>query len=274
VKYSPSDLTIVSGARIQESDSLAVERRRALVALHRRYGYGLSAWGTESIFVDFGSDPSLGALPYKTIRAESEIWNESAAKNLGLAEVQTRLVAFTNADTWVSANTVEKTLECVNREAGDKPFILQGYRWEVPRLLTRKVLSGEEVSLEALENFSVPHGYPKPPIGEWQVCPVEIARDIGGFDERMTGANSYGGMDTDFHERARALCLMRGGVEILTRKIPILHPYHYAERPYSPNRELARENITRFIQEGTEESLRWDSKIRSGAEREEVGAAA
>lgn len=256
-------------------------KRKALVRLHLWHlRETMRLVRIHSVFVDLGSDPKIetpevGGRDARYHFEPAYSWNESLAKNIGLSMVETPLVAFTNADTWITFRTIQRTLDIIDADAGEKPFILNGYRWEVPRLLTDRAIQGQTLDLNTIEGLSVPHAYPKLPIGEWQVCKTETARAISGFDERMTGANSYGGMDVDFHERARAWVLREGGVEILSRKIPVLHPHHWAERPASPNTEIGRDNLLRFIQSGETETLRWDFQTRTpaGAENDEAASA-
>lgn len=277
--YSPHELTVVSAARLTPEDSCSLDLREGLIRLHLWFLRETSRLlGVRTVFVDYGSNPKIRTPTFAegswgtTIWSPADEWNEPMAKNIGLEAVETPLVAFTNADTWITFRTVRRTLEIIEKDAGDRPFILNGYRWEVPRLITRMALSGGQIDLNFTEGVSVPHAFPKLPIGEWQVCRTEDARSIGGFDERMRG---YGWMDTDFHERARALVLMLGGVEILNRKIPVLHPHHYAKRPYSDNREIGRKTLLDFISTGETESLRWDSQTKKavGVENDEVAAA-
>jgi len=253
--WGPKDITVVSAARIDPRDT--APNRVSLVRKHLEWQSHLDC---PAIFVHLGIGSGLEYPKSKNLfvhEIERSEWDESRAKNIGLAWVETPLVAFTNADTLISASALYLTL----KRCPPGSFILQGYRWEIPRLVPvpLDLYAGESSRerrhlLAEMIALSVPHAGGKLAMGEWQVCPTELARSIGGFDEGMKG---YGGMDTDFHERARAAALMAGGVEILTRDIPVLHQYHYAERPRSPNHERRYANITRFLRERTPESLKW-----------------
>lgn len=192
---------------------------------------------------------------------ERDYWSETEAKNIGLDRSSSPLVAFTNADTLVTENTVARTCDVIGEA---EYFVLQGYRWEIPRSVTARILSSEldttvGSDLDLIENLSIPHAFPHNPTGEWQVAPAELARAVGGFDERMSGpgAKGYGGLDTDFHDRAACLAEKRGGGPIVSRKIPILHLHHYAERPLSANHAQRRTNLEVFAHSGAGEALNW-----------------
>lgn len=249
--YSPSDVTVISAARICGEDSC--NRRLPLVEAHLRVLAETKNYTKlKHIFVDMGSEDPIGNTGEDSIYLDVDYWSESRAKNEALSMVETPLVAFTNADTLVYPETLQRTFEIV----GDyKHFILQGYRWEVPRDVTYQIVSGQcnpWIDRHLIQNLSIPHCGPKLAMGEWQVGSTEDFRKIGGFSEDMLG---YGGMDTDIHDRMYALT----GREYNTRSIPLLHLYHHAERPLSPNHQLRRERLMKFVYSGDKKDLNWQN---------------
>lgn len=260
--------TVVSALRLC-GDSRLNEIRREMGKYHLLSLKPLLEAGGKHVFVDCGSDPilekylSAHSPASQYIRLESDRWMESRSKNRGLREVKTDWVAFTNADTILHPDVFNRTGEIIG---DNEHFILQGYRWEAPWEISRNILAGawgwpfKKDEWAALHNLSVPHSFPRNPTGEWQVTTTDIAEAVYGFDERMDGegAASYGGMDTDFHDRAGMLAIRRGGAYLLSRRIPVVHFHHHAFRPFNAaNHALRRENLYRFIEEGTEESLVW-----------------
>lgn len=273
----PDELTVVSALKLSDQDSCAQDKRIAMFNAHHRslvksnretgvqFLHVITPKVREKLFgkVDLHTtttDPETGAVFFTCTSLMDKIpWNESKFKNKGLASVDTKYVAFTNADTIVLPETIERTIELI---PDHEDVIIQGLRWEVPRQVSRWIMESQSEMTgqfwKVVKNLSIPHAFPKNATGEWQVTSVEVAREIGGFDERMTGANSYGGMDTDFHERCRAYLLGTSrGKEITSRAIPILHLHHYAERPYSPNNIIRQRNLWRYIESGNVEDLDW-----------------
>lgn len=214
--------------------------------------------------IDFGSEKELSDLPDFVIRTKKDYWSESEAKNFGFVlgfDPRRPVIAFTNADTLVTMHTLERTCEVIQDHSR---FVVQGLRWEIPRYATTSILAGEldpaaPADLKLIENLSVPHAYPHNPTGEWQVADFDTVHAISGFDQRMTGpgAQGYGGMDTDFHDRAGCMAEMNGGIAMVSRKIPILHLHHYAARPLSANHDRRRMNLEVFAHLGTAEALDW-----------------
>ena len=255
-------------------DTCAVTLRRQLRALHTtaldRLCFQGMKWIHTVLYKPEPDEIAAVSLEHpgtdgnaRTEFFEAESWSESYAKNRGLEAVKTPLVAFTNADTILDKPTLDMTLRLIEH-SGFEDFILQGMRWEIPRQATNRLIEGKMSVLQdfsQLASLSVPHAFPKQAIGEWQVTRTQTAWSIGGFDERMVGANAYGGMDTDFHERCRAwnsvVHKIPNGGEIVSRDIPVLHPFHYAERPFSPNNAIRHANLERFIELGTPEALDW-----------------
>lgn len=255
--FAPRDITIISAARLCKEDSCL--SRKGLVDLHLKIMRETCNYlDCKFVFVDHGSDNPIEPVndPHFTwIREDVNFWDESRAKNIALDRVETDLVAFTNADMLIYPETIQMTLEVIGNP---DHFILQGYRWEVPRDITRQILNGNDAwrDRHIIQNLSVPHAGPKLAMGDWQVAYTKDVRSIGGYDERMKG---YGGMDTDLHDRMYALT----GHDIHTREIPALHLYHYAERPLSPNHALRRETIKQFIKSGSKKDLDWRNSLKS-----------
>lgn len=260
----PEDLTILIAIRAGE-DQQGMVRRHIHAAQLSTLEYFASR-GVKILRIDYGSNPPLDAPPpwiTPVVIETDEPWNEPKAKNIGLKLVQTPYTAISNADVLFPPGVLDRTLNALRLNGFPKHFILQGIRWEMPRLLTDMAYSelmkegGVDHSLKMAENLSIPASIPRLATAEWQVFRTEDALAIGGMDERMNG---YGASDSDFHDRMRLYIMAKFknlNCEIICRTIPILHGFHYGERPRSPHHDLRKQNILKFIQSGKVEDLRW-----------------
>lgn len=244
--YRPSDLTIVSAAREGSFDP-------ELLAVHlKTVGRTAKETGVKHLFVDLGSDPPLADVypGSSMVHVESDYWSEAKAKNAAIDRVDTPLVAFTTTDTMVYPETIQMTIELVETLV---MFVLQGYCWEVPRDLTRRILTGEcDPCREShvIKNLSVPRFGPQLPGPEWQVSTVEYAKKVGGFSEDMVRA---GGFEIDFHDRMYALTRR----EILTRDVPIMHLFNRSSGQTQDTSEPRRDRLMKFLHSGKAGDLDW-----------------
>lgn len=233
------NLTVVSwGSFRRDGDSKNFASKQ--VALMRAYG-------VNHIFVDIGSESPLSTA---TIFMEGA--SEAEAKNEGLSHVTSKYIAFTDYDTLVSANTISRTQDVIiNAGVDGRGFILQGYPWIMSTYL-RTLLIADQMDVKhnsgLIENMSIAVAVPRMPSGSWQVCRTADAKAVGGFDETLSGDPT-----TDFHERMRAYCILEGGIEVLSKGIPIPKAGFLKEREcmYSPA-------LDRFMKRADKESLRWN----------------
>lgn len=263
------DLTIVIPIQANNDDAGITRRdihNAQIVMLER-----ISDLGCKILRLDYGSSPALEIPPrwitpvvYGSPDGPLK-WHETKAKNMLLNMVATDYTLLTNADVLITPQAIEKTLNAVKLNGNPKHFVLQGVRWEVPRLLTSAIVEyvhgGDDISdlIGHATRLSIPAAIPRLPTGEWQVFRTEDALAIGGMDERMT---EYGSSDTDLHERLRLYIIAKYGdlaCEIMCRSIPVLHAYHSGARPSSPHKNARAENLAKFIKSGDVKDLKWNA---------------
>lgn len=255
MRFSVRDITIVSAGASRDA------YLRKLADIHVRSLESVQIGGR--VFVDGGCDPFVSSDSVNVIKCEQgSKFNESVAKNIGLSEVKTPVVVFTNSDVVVWEETIAATIDRLNAKTTPRHFIVNASRWDISKPQTSGLIDGSiNVRIEwgSLKNFSIPAMSGQNAMGDWQVCLTEDAREIGGWDEMMTG---NGGAEVDFHERMRACVFSKNQTsvgEIFTRAIPALRLYHTAPQidPYNHSKRL--ENMQRFLQSGTVESLNWSA---------------
>lgn len=262
MQLQPKDITIVSPVRINDDAlgrlrlSLFKEQVNTFNSVSKHFD------GIKMIVVDYSStipiDREITSIPpgMTVLRYEDEgPYRPGKAANIALPHVQTKVFAKTNADVLFSKLMIEKSLRAHEISGGNDHFIMQGYRWEIPRYLTEIIIDGSDVSEELLRNLSVPVSVPRLPSSEWQLTVTQDLIEIGGFDEEMGG---YASEDVDMHDRMLLYLTYkygRGDYEILCRSIPVLHAFHFANRPYSDSHKMRLNKILKFVGDANVEGL-------------------
>jgi len=227
----------------------AVRNRPGLL---RRCLEGVS-WQTfrdhEALVVDYGSDPPV-SLPSRcrarVIRVEASGWNESAAKNAGIANARGEYVVLINCDCIMGPRALDIVDALLARAQRELQVYWQRFdltkrgTWLVARLgqgwLLRHAFfrySASRLVLALLRKAGCGEWRAASSYGDFLAVKREPLVTVGGFDEQMSG---WGAMDDDLKNRLALLGYRAKWI----RGTPILHQYH---REQARKKESWRRNV-------------------------------
>lgn len=193
--------------------------------------------GCRLIIVDYGSvNPTrIDDMLNNTVlvRSEADRWNESIAKNIGVAFTETEYIIIMNADIIIPPiqDMPSEMIAAMNSNTH-----LYWLRFDLTQQasheVSSKVMSGENYDYEHYYKDRYGRGRTTGATGDFLFARKNHIIELGGYDERMFG---YGYMDTDLCQRLSKIGLVEKWIE----KPLLLHKHH----PQQPNiREDTRTN--------------------------------
>lgn len=252
-------MTNFTGLTLVVCESLPAESWRWMIGC---VGTRCTFWNAEETGADI-----VQRMPDKTIirrpdknqlvqepKWGAQLWDEGTWRNGCLYAVETSHVAFTNSDCIVTEQAIQWTIDQFRKDPNQ---IINGQRREVGFELTNELVidyfeedgrGWDPDKIARIATYCLPRNWYMA-MGDFQACPVDAFKEVGGYDETMTG---YGGHDFDLHDR-----LVCWGLKPLISKEPIiLHLYHGTGLQKSEHHAKHEERLKAFADTGDSNLLR------------------